>query len=127
MTATAAWGAAAVTLAVAACQRPDSTLLIEVTSTVALSPASLRATVSADTRSWAGGASGDPIVLPAGMEVGLPRDVVGPVTATVDAYDAAEGWLASGTTVQAHIDAGGDTTIVVTLLEDEGAMEGAAP
>jgi hypothetical protein len=127
VTAAAAWGAAAVTLAVAACQRSDSTLLVEVTSTVALAPASLRATVSADRRSWTAGASGDPITLPAGLELGLPRDVVGPVTATVDAYDAAEGWLAAGTTVQAHIDAGGDTTIVVTLLDDEGAMESAVP
>ena len=126
MTATAAWGAAAVTLAIAsACQRGDSTLLIEVTSDAALAPSSLAAKVSADTRSWTGSASGDPILLPVGMEIVVPRDVVGPATVTVDAYDSAQGLLATGTSVQAHIDAGGDTTIVVTLGDD--GMQGSAP
>ena len=126
MTASAAGGAAAVILALAAaCQRADSTLLIEVTSNVALTPASLQATVWADTRVWGGSASGDPIGLPTGLEVVVPRDVVGPVTVTVDAYDGYQELLATGTSVQAHIDAGGDTTIVVTLGDD--AMEGLAP
>ena len=122
--------AAAFTLASAlaitpACQRADSTLLIAVTSIAPLAPASLEATVAADTRRWNGGAAGDPIALPTGLEVVLPRDVVGPVTVTVDAYDSDQGLLATGTSVQAHIDAGGDTTIVVTLGDD--AMEGSEP
>ena len=124
MTAAAARGAAAISLVVAlagsACQRADSTLLVEVTSDVELAPASLQATVSADTRTWTEGVSGD-FTLPVGLEVSLPGDVVGPVTVAVEAFDGGGGRLAGGVTEQGHINAGGETTVVVSL--DEGGME----
>jgi hypothetical protein len=124
VTAAAAWGAAAISLVAAlagpACQRADSTLLVEVTSEGALAPASLQATVSADTRSWTEGASGD-FVLPVGLEVSLPGDLVGPVTVAVEAFDGDGDWLAGGVTEQEHINAGGETTVVVSL--GEGGME----
>jgi hypothetical protein len=115
VTRAAAWAAAAVTLALAACHRADSTLLVEVTGDADLEASSLHTTVSADTRSWPGELSGTPIVFPAGLEVELPRDVVGPVDVSVDALDADGQLLASGRTMQAHIDTGGNTVVVVTL------------
>jgi hypothetical protein len=113
VTRAAAW--AAITLAFAACHRDDSTLLVEVTGDGDLNASSLHAIVSAGTRSWPGDLSGAPIALPAGLEVELPRDVVGPVDVGVDALDAYGQLLASGRTMQAHIDTGGNTVVVVTL------------
>ena len=128
MTAAAARSAAAISQVVAlaglACQRADSTLLVEVTSDGELAPASLQATVSADARTWTEGVSGD-FVLPVGLEVSLPGDVVGPVTVAVEAFAADGGWLAGGVTEQGHINAGGETTVVVSLGED--GMEGPGP
>jgi hypothetical protein len=103
-----------------ACQRADSTLLVEVTSDSELAPASLQAVVAADTRSWTEGVPGD-FTLPVGFEVSLPGDVIGPVTVAVDAFDGDGEWLAGGVTKQGHINAGGETTVVVSL--GEGGME----
>jgi hypothetical protein len=121
VTGAAARGAAAISLfACLACQRADSTLLVEVTSEGELSPASLRTVVSADARAWTEGVSGG-FVLPVGVEVSLPGDVIGPVTVVVDAFDGDGEWLAGGVTEQGHINAGGETTVVVSL--GEGGME----
>jgi hypothetical protein len=121
VTAAAARDAAAISLVLAlaglGCQRGASTLLVEVTSDGELTPASLQATVSADTRAWTEGVSGE-LVLPVGVEIPLPADVIGPVTVAVDAFDGQGGWLAGGVTEQAHINPGGDTTVVVRVGED---------
>jgi hypothetical protein len=127
VTGAAASAAAGVTLVVAgglACARADSTLLVEVTADAELAPASLVAVVSGDARTFRAELSGDP-ALPAGLEVSLPGDVIGPVTVGVDAFDGEGSWLAGGVTEQAHINAGGDTTIVVRL--GDGGMEGLVP
>jgi hypothetical protein len=126
VTGAAARAAAAVTLVVSfvACQRADSTLLVEVTADAALAPSSLAAVVSADTRTFRAELSGD-LSLPVGLEVSMPGDVVGPVTVGVDAFDGDGNWLAGGVTAQAHLNAGGDTTVVVRLGED--GMEGPVP
>lgn len=100
-----------------ACQRDDSFLLVEVAGDLALAPAQLRATVIVGPASTTFLVPPEPttISLPTSFTVELDRSITGSVTVIVEALDGAGTLIAQGETTQAHINAGGDTIVVVTL------------
>ena len=105
-------------LATAACQRDDSILLVEVSGDLTLVPSQLSVNVTAEGVSH--GLSVPPvptyISLPTSFTVELDRSITGTVTIAIDALDGNGYVLASGTTTQTHINAGGETIIAVTLV-----------
>lgn len=104
-------------LVAAACQRDDSILLVEVSGDLALVPSQLSVTVTAegDSHVLLVPPSLTYISLPTSFTVELDRSITGSVTIAIDALDGNGYVLASGTTTQAHINAGGQTIIAVTL------------
>lgn len=103
--------------ATAACQRDDSILLVEVFGDLALMPAQLAVTVTANGTSHVLYVPPAPttISLPTSFSVELDRSITGPVTIAIDALDAEGSVLASGATTQTHINPGGQTIIAVML------------
>ena len=109
--------ALAVVLAAAGCQRDDSILLVEVSGDLTLVPAQLSVTVTAEGVAHELSVPPSPtyIYLPTSFTVELDRSITGAVTIAIDALDGNGSVVASGTTMQAHINAGGQTIIAVTL------------
>jgi hypothetical protein len=105
-------------LAVVACQRDDSILLVEVTGDLTLVPSQFSVTVTAggNERVLAVPRERTTISLPTSFSVELDRSITGPVTIAIDALDYNGAVLASGTTTQTHINAGAQTIIAVTLI-----------
>jgi hypothetical protein len=110
--------AAAGLLATAACQRDDSILLVEVSGDLTLVPSQLSVTVTAEGVSHTLSVPSPPtyISLPTSFTVELDRSITGTVTIAIDALDGNGYVVASGTTTQTHINAGGETIIAVTLV-----------
>ena len=109
----------AVSLAFAACHRSDSILLVEVAGDLRLMPAQLQATIAVGTqtpRTLTVPPTPTSITLPASFSVELDRDLTGPVTIHVDAFDASFILVGAGDTTQEHINVGDDTIVVVTLV-----------
>lgn len=109
--------AAAGLLAVAACQRDDSILLVEVAGDVTLMPSQLSVVVTAGgkVRGLLVPPTPTAITLPTSFTVELDRSITGPVTIAVEALDVYGYVLATGTTTQIHINAGGQTIMTVTI------------
>jgi hypothetical protein len=109
--------AVAALLAAASCQRDDSILLVEVSGDLAWVPAQLAVTVTAEGDSHLLSVPPSPtyIYLPTSFTVELDRSITGSVTIAIDALDGNGSVIASGTTTQAHINAGGQTIIAVEL------------
>ena len=105
-------------LAAGACQRNDSYLLVEVAGDLTLAPVQMRVSVFVGPRSSTFFVPPEPtpISLPTSFTVELDRSITGPVTVTVEALDDASVSLAWGETTQAHINTGGETIVVVTLV-----------
>ena len=103
--------------ATAACQRDDSILLVTVFGDLALTPAQLSVTVTANGTSRVLLVPPVPttISLPTSFSVELDRSITGPVTIAIDALDDGGNVLDSGSTTQTHINAGGQTIIAVAL------------
>jgi uncharacterized membrane protein YgcG len=102
----------------AACRRPDSVLLIEVAGPLALQPAQFDVVVTAGLASRSLQVpiqAGGPLTLPVSFSIELDRSRTGPVTITVEAFDASQSMIACGTTMQEHIEIGGQTVISVML------------
>jgi hypothetical protein len=100
-----------------ACQRDDSILLVEVAGDLALMPAQLSVTVTANGSSRLFVVPPEPttISLPTSFSVELDRSITGPVTISIDALDAGGSVLDSGATTQTHINTGGQTIVAVML------------
>jgi len=117
--------AVAASTALAACHRGDSILLVEVAGDLSLTPTSLNVTVqpsqAGDRTFMVAPKDGAAITLPVSLSVEMAPSLTGPVTVEVDAI---EGGLviASGTTSQQEIDVGGQTIVVVTLMEGSMPM-----
>ena len=109
--------AAAGVLTVGACQRDDSILLVEVAGDVTLTLAQLAVTVNADRESRGLLVPPAPttITLPTSFTVELDRSITGPVTISIDAFDANGYLVGSGATTQTHINTGGQTIMAVTI------------
>ena len=103
--------------ATAACQRDDSILLVTVFGDLTLTPAQLAVTVTANGTSHVLVVPPSPtsISLPTSFSVELDRSITGPVMIAIDAVDDGGNVLASGSTTQTHINAGGQTIIAVQL------------
>ena len=101
----------------AACQRADSILLVEVGGDLTLMPAQLSVTVTAGGRSHNFPVPPAPttISLPTSFTVELDRSITGPVTVAIDALDGSGSVVASGTATQTYINAGGQTIVAVTI------------
>lgn len=104
-------------LAAAACQRDDSILLVEVSGDLTLVPYQLSVTVTAEGDSHLLSVPRAPtyVYLPTSFTVELDRSITGAVTIAIDALDGNGYVVASGTTTQSHINAGGQTIIAVAL------------
>jgi hypothetical protein len=100
-----------------ACQRDDSILLVEVSGDLTLVPSQLSVTLTAEGVSRVKLVPPTPtyIYLPTSFAAELDRSITGTVTIAIDALDVYGTVLASGTTTQTHINAGGETIIAVTL------------
>jgi len=109
--------AAAGLLALGACQRDDSILLVEVAGDVTLTLAQLAVTVAADRESRGLLVPPEPttITLPSSFTVELDRSITGPVTIAIDGFDANGYIVGSGATTQTHINTGGQTIMTVTI------------
>ena len=105
-------------LTVGACQRDDSILLVEVAGDVTLTLAQFAVTVNADRESRGLLVPPAPttITLPTAFTVELDRSITGPVTISIDAFDANGYLVGSGSTTQTHINTGGQTIMAVTIL-----------
>jgi hypothetical protein len=117
----------AAALAAAGCHRADSVLLVEVAGDVTLPVAQLSANVTIGTTTHMLLVPPAPtsISLPTSFTVALSRDLTGPVTVAIDALDDTGALLASGQTVQQHIDVGDDTVIPVKLGSADPVMDDA--
>jgi hypothetical protein len=113
----------AAALAAVGCHRPDSVLLVEVAGDETWPVVQLGTTViiGSTARMFFIPPTPTTIQLPTSFAVDLARDVTGPVTVAVDAFDANSLVLGTGTTVQEHINVGDDTIITVTLLAPAAA------
>ena len=113
--------AAGLLAAVASCQRGDSILLVTVAGDVTLTLSQLEVTVTADgtARRFLVPATPSAFSLPTSFTVELDRDITGPVTIAMDAFDTNGYIVGSGSTTQIHINAGGQTIMTVTI--DSGA------
>jgi hypothetical protein len=114
----------AAALTVAGCHQADSVLLVEVSGDVTWPVAQLSAnvTIGTTTRMLLVPETPTSISLPTSFTVALSREVTGPVVVAIDALDDAGGLLASGQTVQQHIDVGEDTVIPVALASGDPVM-----
>lgn len=121
----------------AACQRPDSILLIEVASPAEIHPTQFRVTITSGLVSRALAVPDEPTVpmtLPISFSVELDQSRTAPVTVSIEAFDDQASIVGCGSTVQRHIQLGGQTIISVVmdpfcgagpLLPDGGAEAGA--
>jgi hypothetical protein len=112
--------AVAASTAFAACHRGDSILLVEVAGNLSLAPTSLNVTVQPSQAAYRtfviAPKDGAAITLPASLSVEMAPTLTGPITVEVDAIEG--GYvIASGTTSQQEINVGGQTIVVVTLIE----------
>src|SRR4051812_45878753 len=100
--------AAAVGAAVpGACRRPDSVLLIEVAGPVGVQPVQFRVIVTTGAESRVLDVPmdpTDPLTLPVSFSVELDRSRTGPVTVSIEAFDAGRSMIGCGNTVQQHIE-----------------------
>jgi hypothetical protein len=115
----AALGLVALVIGLAACQAPDSILLVEVSGDLTLMPAEMDVTITA------GGQTRGPILvppsptpftLPTSFTVELDRSITGPVTIEIVVFDGNGYVVAHGTATQTYIDTGGQTIVSVTLI-----------
>jgi hypothetical protein len=109
-------------MALAACQRDDSVLLVAVSGDLGVMPAQLSVTVTAGGRmppAFAVPRDPTSISLPTSFTVELDRSITGPVTVAIDALDTNGYVVASGATMQGHINSGGETIIAVMLESGE--------
>jgi hypothetical protein len=108
-----------------ACKQPDSILLIEVSGPTDIMAVQFRvmvtADVPADTQSFlvpsAPMPSDHTIVLPASFTVALASSHTGPIVVSIEAVDGTGSPLGAGTTMQEHIELGGQTVIPVALTD----------
>jgi hypothetical protein len=113
-------GIAAALAGSAGCNRADSFLLVAVGGDLTLQPAQFQVGVSAGMQnkqfSIPRQPASSPIALPASFSIELDRDLTGPVTVYVLAVDGGGTAIAEGQTTQAHINAGGETIVAVTIF-----------
>jgi hypothetical protein len=117
---------AAALAAPGACRKPDSILLVEVAGLTPLSPMQFGVTVTVgldSRRLMIPPNPGSVIALPTSFSVEVDPSRVGPVTVSVDALDDSSSIIGCGTTVQQHIQVGGQTVITV-FLDSCGAGQG---
>lgn len=108
-------------MAFAACQRDDSVLLVAVSGDLGVMPAQLSVTITAGGRmppAFSVPPAPTSISLPTSFTVELDRSITGPVTVAIDALDTNGYVVASGATMQRHINNGGETIIAVMLESD---------
>ncbi|HEY2729887.1 MAG TPA: hypothetical protein VGK52_08085 [Polyangia bacterium] len=111
-------------LAWGGCKPSDTILLVEVAGPAALMPSQFSVTVSAgpDARNFfvppTPTPAGEPISLPASFTIALDRSRMGPITVSIDALDASGSPIGFGTTMQQHIQIGGQTSISVMLTAE---------
>jgi hypothetical protein len=114
-------------LALGACSRPDSILLIEVATLADMHPTQFRVTVTAGLQSGALAIppdAGAPMTLPISFTVDLDRSRTAPVTVAIEAFDDQQSVIGCGTTVQRHIEIGGQTVMTVWMDPTCGAQPG---
>ena len=119
--------AAALAAGGAACRRPDSILLIEVATIVELHPTQFRVTVTSGLQSRAlvvPPDAGAPMTLPISFTVELDRSRTAPVTVAIEAFDDQQSIIGCGTTVQRHIEIGGETVMTVWMDPTCGGAPG---
>ncbi|HEX4406220.1 MAG TPA: hypothetical protein VH560_15385 [Polyangia bacterium] len=110
---------------VPACKQPDSILLIEVSGPQDIMAVQFYVTMTADVAPVARSfyvppepmPSQNTIVLPASFTVALDSSYTGPIAISIEAVDATKSPLGSGTTMQQHIELGGQTIIPVALTD----------
>jgi hypothetical protein len=115
-------------LAGAACTRPDSILLVEVATLAEMHPTQFRVTVTSGLQSRALVVPPQPVApmtLPISFTVDLDRSRTAPVTVAIEAYDDQQSVIGCGTTVQRHIEIGGQTVMTVWMDPTCGAQPGA--
>jgi hypothetical protein len=115
-----ALAALALSLTVAGCKQSDTVLLIEVDGDTSILPYQLLVNVGAgmEGRSILVPETLDPagsITLPASFTISMDRSHMGPITVTVDAFDADKNTIAAGTSKLQHPVIGGQSIIPVTL------------
>src|SRR4030095_13328760 len=94
------------------CRKPDSILLIEVSSAMTIRPVQLAVNITAgldSRRLMIPQVPGGQLSLPTSFTVELDRSRGGPLTVSIDALDELESIVACGTTVQQHLQVGGQT------------------
>ncbi|HXJ20094.1 MAG TPA: hypothetical protein VMT03_07665 [Polyangia bacterium] len=104
----------------ASCHRPNSVLLVEVAGDLNLTPFALSVTVTAPRtaeRTFYISPPSGVVSLPASFTVELPGTIVGPVTVAITAIDPLGLIVASGTATRQDLDVGGQTILVVTLVD----------
>jgi len=113
--------AAGLLAAAASCQRDDSILLVTVSGDVTLTLSQLAVMVTANgaARAFLVPPTPTEFTLPTSFTIELDRDITGPVTIAMDAFDTNGYIVGSGSTTQIHINAGGQTIMTVTI--DSGA------
>jgi len=115
-------------LLAAGCQRPNSILLIEVASAGDIHPTWFRVTITASLDSRAlvvPPDAGAPLTLPISFTVELDRSHIAPVTVAIEAFDDTQSIVGCGSTVQRHIEVGGQT--VIPVLMDPTCGQGTPP
>jgi hypothetical protein len=113
-------------MAIYACQS-SSILLVEVSGDLGLMPQQLSVTVTAGGRTKAPlliPPAPTPISLPTSFTIELDGSITGPVTIAIDALDGNGSVMASGATMQTHINIGGQTLIPVTIGSGSGGPGG---
>jgi hypothetical protein len=119
-----------------ACKQPDSILLIEVSGPTDIMAVQFYVTVAVDTYHTTEAfyvpatpmPSDHTIVLPASFTIELDSSHSGPIAITIEARDAEKSPLGSGSTMQQHIELGGQTIIPVTLTDapPPGGVDGSS-
>ncbi|HEV3032011.1 MAG TPA: hypothetical protein VG319_10250 [Polyangia bacterium] len=122
-------------LAWGGCKLSDSILLVEVAGSADLMVSQFSVTVTAglDARNFRVPPmpTPEPISLPASFTIALDRSHMGPITLSIDALDASGSPIGFGTTMQQHIQIGGQTSISVMLTAElppdvgDGGADGA--
>jgi hypothetical protein len=110
---------------VSACKQPDSILLIDVSGPTNIMAVQFYVTVTVDTYHTTEAfyvpatpmPSDHTIVLPASFTIELAPSHSGPIAITIEALDVTKSPLGSGSTMQQHIELGGQTIIAVALTD----------
>jgi hypothetical protein len=114
-------------LGLAACRRPDSILLVEVAGIQEIHPTQFRVTVTTGLESRVlvvPPDAGAPMTLPISFSVELDRSRTAPVTVAIEAFDDLQSIIGCGTTVQRHIQIGGQTVMTVWMDPSCGGQTG---